>query len=70
MLSKRKELVKEIKKGEIELTKEQRIKLAKELGIICDNLILSLIPKDYENLKISDLGEDLMIAMGRTYRVS
>jgi hypothetical protein len=55
--------------AKIELTKEQRVQIQKEMGLVCDNLILSLAPED-EELKISDLGDNLLIAMSDTNTVS
>jgi hypothetical protein len=40
-----------------------------KMGLVCDNLILSLAPED-EELKISDLGDNLLIAMSDTNTVS
>lgn len=53
----------------IDITKEQRIKLQKEMGIICDQLVLSELPED-EELRVSDLGENVIVAMNKTYPVS
>ncbi|MEY8256476.1 hypothetical protein AAK706_01960 [Erysipelotrichaceae bacterium 66-17] len=57
-------------KVSIELTKEQREQLAVNMGMVCDELILSYLDSDDKNLKVGDLGENLILAMGNTWTVS
>lgn len=54
----------------IELTKEQRAKIAESMGIVCDELILSSLTSSEQETKISDLGENMILAMGKTHEIS
>lgn len=40
------------------------------MGMVCDELILSYLDSDDKNLKVGDLGENLILAMGNTWTVS
>lgn len=54
----------------IELTKDQRAKIAESMGIVCDELILSSLTPIEQETRISDLGENMILAMGKTYEIS
>lgn len=49
----------------LDITKEQRIKLQKEMGLVCDQLVFSEMPED-PDLKVGDLGENMVIVMSKT----
>ncbi len=57
-------------KVSIELTKEQREQLAVNMGMVCDELMLSDLEPGDKNSKVGDLGENLILAMGNTWTVS
>ncbi|SHJ86879.1 hypothetical protein [Paramaledivibacter caminithermalis] len=53
----------------LELTTDQKKELSEKLGMICDELILSFIPKGSE-IKVDDLDAPVLLALGKTFTVS
>lgn len=53
----------------IDMTKEQRAKLQREMGLVCDQLVFSEISDDAE-LRVGDLGENMLIVMSKTTTTS
>lgn len=51
------------------LTQEQRTQMASEMGVICDELMVSVIPKD-GIINGVDLGENLFLSAANTYPIS
>lgn len=54
----------------IVLTREQKAEIAEKMGLISDEIILSTVDKSVKVAKVEDLGENLLLASGRTYTVS
>lgn len=54
------------RKVTLTLTQEQRMQMASEMGVICDELMLSVIPKD-AIISGKDLGENLFLTASNTY---
>ena len=53
-----------MKQLKIELTSEHKTILAKELGIVCDELIVQIADSNERknmDIKLGDLGEDILI---------
>lgn len=58
------------KKSTIELTKEQKARIAEEMGMLFDELVLGEIPEDVDAKTLGELNESFFIVMGRTYVTS
>ncbi len=56
--------------SELVLTSEQKQILAKEMGLVCDKLLLSISSDEEQDVKLSDLGENIMLAIGHTMTIS
>lgn len=54
------------RKVTLTLTQEQRMQMASEMGVICDELMISAIPKD-AIINGEDLGENLFLTASNTY---
>lgn len=57
------------RKVTLTLTQEQRMQMASEMGVICDELMISVIPKDAV-INGADLGENLFLSASNTYPIS
>lgn len=57
------------KKVSINLTRDQRIQMANEMGVICDSLLLSELPKG-TSLNSDDLGDNLFLTATKTHPIS
>lgn len=55
----------------IELSKEQKAMIAKELGVICDELVISdLKDLEKETKNYGDLTKDFLLARGKSHKIS
>lgn len=50
--------------------KEQKALMAKELGMVIDELVIGELPENIESNVIGEVGEEFLIAMGKTFQES